>query len=408
MYGSCPVHLKNITPQQNEVLQTLSHMSASIYNLALDVVKHHYGATNSMPSVEFIIQQIDNTPQYKASSGRLNQAVSQAVSDYKTYLATKQSIGKKTKQTVEAKGLAHFQQPKPKNGMMAIRITKQAVLGAMLTIPATKVTPALVLTLPADYGELDIIFVVLRPAFSFRAWEAILTYSIRIKETTPTNQAMGIDLGLTNFATCATTAGDSFILDGRYLKGLVQGFNKYTKKLKPPKGQYSKRYASLQRKSRNRIRDYVSKCAAYVVQYCQQHDITTVCVGWGTQFWQGFIGKTTKLFHFMPYKAFSKALAHQCRKNGIYIKWVDECFTSQASFLDQDQMPEHITRTEQHFSGKRRYRGLYVSSNKTKINADVNGALNILKKSNAISLVQIEAICSRGIAQPQRVKPLKV
>ena len=32
------------------------------------------------------------------------------------------------------------------------------------------------------------------------------------------------------------------------------------------------------------------------------------------------------------------------------------------------------------FSGRRKYRGLYVAKDGTKINADVNGAANILRK----------------------------
>ena len=56
--------------------------------------------------------------------------------------------------------------------------------------------------------------------------------------------------------------------------------------------------------------------------------------------------------------------------------------TSKSSFLDNDPLPEY--RAEQPytgtFSGKRIYRGLYRASDGTVINADVNGAYNIMRK----------------------------
>ncbi|MED4269298.1 transposase, partial [Geobacillus stearothermophilus] len=54
------------------------------------------------------------------------------------------------------------------------------------------------------------------------------------------------------------------------------------------------------------------------------------------------------------------------------------------------------------FSGKRIKRGLYRTKSGKLINADVNGALNILKKSKAVDL---SVLCSSGeVDTPQRIR----
>lgn len=55
---------------------------------------------------------------------------------------------------------------------------------------------------------------------------------------------------------------------------------------------------------------------------------------------------------------------------------------NKASFLDNDIIPTYKknSKTRYVFSGMRIKRGLYVSKDKTKLNADVNGSLNILRK----------------------------
>ena len=55
------------------------------------------------------------------------------------------------------------------------------------------------------------------------------------------------------------------------------------------------------------------------------------------------------------------------------------------------------TKVKYDCRGKRVHRGLYRSMNGILLNADVNGALNILRKSNVVSL---EALYSRGVLNP--------
>ena len=66
----------------------------------------------------------------------------------------------------------------------------------------------------------------------------------------------------------------------------------------------------------------------------------------------------------------------------------EESYTSKASFFDQDDIPVYKegNNKEYVFSGKRVKRGLYETKEGKRINADVNGAYNILRKSKVVDL----------------------
>jgi len=73
--------------------------------------------------------------------------------------------------------------------------------------------------------------------------------------------------------------------------------------------------------------------------------------------------------------------SYNTQQNGQVI--VEESYTSKASFLDRDRMPTYDPKRKDkpRFSGKREKRGLYRASDGRRINADVNGSFNILRKA---------------------------
>ena len=67
----------------------------------------------------------------------------------------------------------------------------------------------------------------------------------------------------------------------------------------------------------------------------------------------------------------------------------EESYSSKCSFLDKEPIKHHDK-----YAGKRINRGLFKSQKGTILNADVNGAYNILKKAfpNAIDADRIEDV----------------
>ena len=60
---------------------------------------------------------------------------------------------------------------------------------------------------------------------------------------------------------------------------------------------------------------------------------------------------------------------------------LEESYTSKASFRDNDYIPTYgVDDKNAHFSGTRPKRGIYKAKDGTRINADLNGSGNILRK----------------------------
>lgn len=76
---------------------------------------------------------------------------------------------------------------------------------------------------------------------------------------------------------------------------------------------------------------------------------------------------------------FNTMLQYKAEDRGMVVVLTEESYTSKASALDRDKLPAKRGGRHQ-FSGKRVKRGLYRTKDKTVINADVNGAYNIMRK----------------------------
>ena len=156
----------------------------------------------------------------------------------------------------------------------------------------------------------------------------------------------------------------------------------------------------------NKINDYMNKTSRTIIDYCINNDIGTLVVGYNETFQKNSnIGKANnQTFVNIPYGQLRFKLEYLCEINGIVFVKQEESYTSKASFWDKDDIPIYNNDNPQSytFSGKRIHRGMYQCLNGKCLNADVNGALNILRKSNVVSLV---GLYSRGeVDTPVRIR----
>jgi len=83
---------------------------------------------------------------------------------------------------------------------------------------------------------------------------------------------------------------------------------------------------------------------------------------------------------------FVDKLGYKLGSHGIKLVVTNESYTSKASFVEGDKMPKRYNykaKKKHSFSGKRIKRGLYKSGDGTFLNADTNGAYNILRKTDS-------------------------
>lgn len=212
------------------------------------------------------------------------------------------------------------------------------------------------------------------------------------KQVAPNDNVMSIDLGLNNLATCATNGVvKPFIVDGRRVKSINAYYNKRKAKiqstLEKSRGKkWSNRLQSLTDWRNARINDYLHKATAHVVKTCLACDISKVIVGDVAKSLNHInLGKkTNQNFVNLSLGQFVEKLSYKLEQHGIQLVVADESYTSKASFVDSDSMPKKYSeKAKPTYSGKRIKRGLYRSQNNILVNADVNGAYNILRKNDS-------------------------
>ena len=240
------------------------------------------------------------------------------------------------------------------------------------------------------------------------------TYEIEIeKPNREINKSLSIDLGISNLASCVTTDNESFIIDGKYLKSLNRLYNKKKAQLQSllPKGVYSsKRIKNLDIRRNNNVEDYLNKAVSTLMKKCIELNVDEIIIGYNKGFKTYGIKntelkgkkkrKTNQNFVQIPLSRFKDKIALKAKEYGIYVRIINESYTSKSSFYDNDPI------IKGQYSGERFIRSLYRTKNNTIVNADINAALNIYKKyiikSNSTDN-KIDYLMSRGITIPSRV-----
>jgi putative transposase len=204
---------------------------------------------------------------------------------------------------------------------------------------------------------------------------------------------MSVDLGIDNLATIVTNTGRNPVLvKGKNIKSINQRYNQlkahYTSILRhgknPNKGQFStKRLEKINHKRFNQMKDLFHKASCLIEKIALDEDIDTIIIGQNKEWKQNTnMGKkNNQSFVSIPHSLLIQMITYKAERNGIQVILTEESYTSKASFLDNDEIPIYgEANSKMLFSGKRIKRGLYRSKNGTVLNADVNGAGNIMKK----------------------------
>ena len=197
------------------------------------------------------------------------------------------------------------------------------------------------------------------------------------------NRYIGIDLGLDNFATITNNCGlIPLVINGKGLKSINQYYNKkmaHYKSIakKMNKLDYTNRMRKLTFKRNNKVENYIHKASRFVVDYCRNNEINTIVIGNNKNWKQNskMSKRVNQNFISIPYYSFIQKVQYKAEEFGIQVIITEESYTSGTSFLDNEPPIK-----ENYNKNRRKHRGLFVSNNGTKINADVNGSYQIIKK----------------------------
>ncbi len=233
------------------------------------------------------------------------------------------------------------------------------------------------------------------------------------KEKVASGYVAGIDLGVNNLAAIATNNKEQsqFLVNGRPLKSMNAFFNKRLSKLrseldlnqtKRGKKRIEKEIKKLCRKRSFRIKNYLHNVTKMLANQLASAGVTHLVVGknigWKQEVNIGTM--TNQNFVNIPHARFIDMLQHKWEKLGRTFETTEESYTSLCSFLDKEEICYHDS-----YLGKRKTRGLFVTSKGLKMNADINGGANILTKviSNAFDLWSNEDLIKGFVVSPRRL-----
>jgi putative transposase len=195
-------------------------------------------------------------------------------------------------------------------------------------------------------------------------------------------RAAAIDIGLNNLA--AVTFNQPgiipFLVNGRPLKAINQWYNKRRAHLqaKLPAGVYASRQLDILTDKRARqITSYLHVASRRIVDQLVQRRIGTLIIGKNDGWKQAIeLGKrTNQNFVFVPHARFIAMLQYKAELVGIHVVVSEESYTSLCSFLDLEAVGKHVV-----YAGKRIKRGWFRAADGRCLNADINGAFNIMRK----------------------------
>ena len=413
MYLTVKQQLKHLSKEEYLSLKELSHTAKNLYNQAVYNIRQYYFQENKYLNYQKNNSLLKSSENYKTLNSNMSQQILKEIDgSFKSFFSL---LKKKNKGMYNAK--VKLPSYLPKNSFTTLVIGFVRLNEDTFVIPysnsfkknhkkiSIKIPPIL---LNKKIKEIRII-----PKFNARFFEVQYTYEVEEEQRNlDKNHVLAIDFGINNLATCVTSKGRSFIIDGKKLKSINQWFNKENARLQSikDKQKYGKkptlRQKYLYSSRNNKVNDYMSKTARKIINYCLENNIGTLVCGYNETFQRNSnIGKANnQTFVNIPFGKLREKLEYLCKLYSLRFVEQEESYTSKSSFFDMDILPKfEVDKSQTYsFSGKRIKRGLYQTSKGYIFNADVNGALNILRKSNVVDL---EVLYSRGVVDtPTRIR----
>ena len=414
MYLTVKQQVKHLSKDDYRSIRELCHSAKNLANEAIYNVRQYYFTEGKFLKYEKNYVLLKNSPNYKALNSNMAQQILKEVDgSFKSFFGLLK-LAKQGKYAFKDCKLPNYL---PKDGYTTLVIGFVRLNGNKLMLPFSnsfkKTHKPVEITIPPILLDKKVKEIRIIPKAHARFFEIQYTYEAEcVQRNLNKNNALALDLGINNLVTAVSNNGRSFIIDGRRLKSINQWFNKENARLQSIKDKQhfgkktTNRQKAIARDRNNKVNDYMSKAARKVIDYCISNDIGTLVAGYNVTFQRSsHIGKqNNQNFVNIPYGILRDKLSYLCELNDITYVEQEESYTSRSSFWDKDDIPVYNDDNpkEYQFSGNRIHRGMYKTARGIEFNADINGALNIMRKS---SVVDLSILYGRGdVDTPVRIR----
>jgi putative transposase len=196
-----------------------------------------------------------------------------------------------------------------------------------------------------------------------------------------TDLIAGVDFGMDNLMTVTSNLAGfvPLAVNGRTLKSINQFYNKQRAEWQSESGVgNSRRLIRLTNKRNRKVKHNLHLASRRVIDHLVANRIGTLVIGYNQEWKQRVkIGRVNnQKFVAIPHADLVQMLTYKAQLAGIQVVLQEESYTSKCSFLD-GELPMKRVR----YVGKRIQRGLFRTATGLLINADVNGAYNIIVKA---------------------------
>jgi IS605 OrfB family transposase len=356
--------------------------SKNLYNTALYATRQAFFQDGSFPSYPTLYHQMKGKPEYAALPRKVAQwALKQVCSAWDGY---KEALA--AWEVDPSKFLDRPRIPRYKHksrGRNLLVYTTQA-----LSVPALRnalICPSgLDVTVQTRQSHIQQVRII--PRIGFYVVEVIYEREPAPAAVNPALHA-GVDIGLNNLA-LLTSDKPGFVprlVNGRPVKSINQFYNKRRAEWQSWLGEAhtSRRLERITLKRTGRIDWYLHTASRRIIDLLVAEGIGTLCIGKNLLWKQnGRMGKRgNQNFVQVPHARFIEMLTYKAELVGIQVRITAESYTSKASFLDADPLPTYDpAQPAPTFSGRRVKRGLYRAADGRHLNADANGAYNVIRK----------------------------
>jgi len=366
----------------------LSFKSKNLYNQANYIIRQSFIKENKYLNYNFLSKKLQKEDSYTSLPSKVSQQILKVLD--KNWISFFKSIKEWSKNKDKYKGKPNL--PKYKNktkGRNVLIYTNQCLSKRTYKKEKLIHLSGTNIKINSKVSLSTIKQVRIIPRINMYLIEIIYEKEENTNGDLDKNKFISIDLGVNNLATI-TSNKEGFIpliINGRVLKSINQYYNKKKAKLQSYVGTKgtSNKIRKLTLKRNNKIKDYLHKTTKYLIDVCLKENIGTIVVGKNI-YWKNELkmkhDNDRQNFVNIPYNDFISMLEYKCKLNGLNFILNEESYTSKSSFIDNDEIPTYKKGKVNlyKFSGSRTKRGQYKTKEGFKINADVNGSLNIARK----------------------------
>lgn len=212
------------------------------------------------------------------------------------------------------------------------------------------------------------------------------------KAAIKSSESISIDLGMKNLLTIYNPTGEQKIIDGKFISSLNTYYNHKIAEAQSNKD--SKLFNKYQMKRQFIINNYFNKIVKWMIN--EYADKKLIIIGYNKEWKQNInLGTANNMkFNKIPYSKLMKKIKFKFNELNKNVLLIEESYTSKCDSLALEDICK-----QDNYLGNRSKRGLFISSTNKLLNADINGAINIMRKIFKLNKIEGLRICN-----PIRVK----